>query len=85
VTGPAAFPVEHERRNGFARPGAPVEIVALRVRARRPAPLTPDELPPIERPSLRGPEVVAEPDCTVWLPDGWRADPGPLGAWVLRQ
>jgi N-methylhydantoinase A/oxoprolinase/acetone carboxylase beta subunit len=85
VTSPDAFPVEHERRNGFARPGAPVEVVALRVRARRPAPLTPDELPPIDRRSLRGPEVVAEPDCTVWVPDGWRADPGPLGAWVLRQ
>jgi hypothetical protein len=28
---------------------------------------------------------VAEPDCTVWVPDGWHAEPGPLGAWVLRR
>jgi N-methylhydantoinase A/oxoprolinase/acetone carboxylase beta subunit len=85
VSSPDAFPAEHERRNGFARPGAPVEVVALRVRARRPAPLRPDELPAVERRAVRGPEVVAEPDCTVWIPDGWRADPGPLGAWVLRR
>jgi N-methylhydantoinase A/oxoprolinase/acetone carboxylase beta subunit len=85
VASPDAFPAAHERRNGFARPGAPVEVVALRVRARRPAPLAPDELPAIERSALRGPRVVTEPDCTLWLPDGWRAEPGPLGAWVLRQ
>ena len=79
------FPAEHERRNGFARPGAPVEVVALRVRARRPAPLSPSDLPPVARPEVRGPAVVAEPDCTVWVPDGWRAEPGPLGAWVLTR
>ena len=82
---PVAFPAEHERRNGFARPGAPIEVVALRVRARRPAPLAPDELPAVSRPAVQGPEVVAEPDCTVWVPEGWRAEPGPLGAWVLRR
>jgi N-methylhydantoinase A/oxoprolinase/acetone carboxylase beta subunit len=85
VVSPDAFPAEHERRNGFARPGAPVEVVALRVRARRPAPLTPDELPAVDRRPQRGPAVVAEADCTVWVPEGWRADPGPLGAWVLRR
>jgi N-methylhydantoinase A len=85
VTGADAFPAEHERRNGFARPGAPVEVVALRVRARRPASLSPADLPPVARPEVRGPEVVAEPDSTVWVPDGWRAEPGPLGAWVLTR
>jgi N-methylhydantoinase A/oxoprolinase/acetone carboxylase beta subunit len=85
VAGPDAFPAEHERRNGFARPGAPVEVVALRVRARRPALLSPADLPEVPRPAVRGPEVVAEPDCTVWVPDGWRAEPGPLGAWVLTR
>ena len=85
VSDPEAFAAEHERRNGFARPGAPVEVVALRVRARRPAPLSLDELPEVSRPAVRGPEVVAEPDCTVWVPDGWRAEPGPLGAWVMHR
>jgi N-methylhydantoinase A/oxoprolinase/acetone carboxylase beta subunit len=85
VSSPDAFPAEHERRNGFTRPGAPVEVVALRVRARRPAPLSPDELPEVARPAVRGPEVVAEADCTVWVPAGWQAEPGPLGAWVVHR
>jgi N-methylhydantoinase A len=85
VAGPDEFPAEHERRNGFARPGAPVEVVALRVRARRPAPLSPADLPTVPRSEVHGPEVVAEPDCTVWVPAGWRAEPGPLGAWVLTR
>jgi N-methylhydantoinase A len=85
VSSPESFPAEHERRNGFARQGAPVEVVSLRVRARRPAPLSPSDLPAVARSEVRGPEVVAEPDCTVWVPDGWRAEPGALGAWVLTR
>jgi N-methylhydantoinase A/oxoprolinase/acetone carboxylase beta subunit len=79
-----AFHAEHERRNGYARPEAPVEVVALRARARRPAPLEPDALPLVERERRDGPAVVVEPDCTVWIPDGWVAEPAALGAWVLR-
>jgi N-methylhydantoinase A len=85
VTSVDDFHGEHARRNGFAREGEPVEIVALRARATRPAPLRPDELPPVERDALRGPAVVAEPDCTVWVPEGWCAEPGPLGALVLSK
>jgi N-methylhydantoinase A/oxoprolinase/acetone carboxylase beta subunit len=85
VAGPDEFPAEHERRNGFVRPGAPVEVVALRVRARRPAPLSPADLPSVTRSRVLGPEVVAEPDYTLWVPDGWRAEPGPLGAWMLTR
>jgi len=85
VAGVAGFPAEHERRNGFARPGASIEVVALRARARRPAALIPGDLPPVERPAVRGPEVVAEADCTVWVPDGWIGEPGALGAWILRR
>lgn len=77
------FPAEHERRNGYARPDAPIEVVAIRVRARRPAPLAVDELPEVERSVVRGPQVVAEPDCTVWVPGGWTARPGRLGAWLM--
>ena len=80
-----AFPEEHRRRNGFARPGAPVEVVALRARARRPAALEPTDLPTPKRERIAGPAVAAEPDCTVWLPDGWVAEPGPAGAWVITR
>jgi N-methylhydantoinase A/oxoprolinase/acetone carboxylase beta subunit len=85
VTDVTEFHDAHRRHNGYARPDAPVEIVALRARARRPAPLRIDELPPPVRDGGRGPVVLAEPDCTVWVPDGWEAVPAPLGALVLTR
>lgn len=80
-----AFAAEHERRNGYARPGAPVEVVALRATARRPAPLAVEDLPRYERPVGTGPVALVEPDTTVWLPDGWRAEPGEAGALRLAR
>jgi N-methylhydantoinase A/oxoprolinase/acetone carboxylase beta subunit len=79
------FPAEHRRRNGYARPDAPIEVVALRARARTPAPLSYDDLGQRgTRAPARGPAVLAEPDCTVWVPDGWSAEVGGGGAWILR-
>ena len=80
-----AFAAEHERRNGYARPDTPVEVVALRASARRPVPLALEDLPAPERASAVGPAVVAEDDCTVFVAPGWRADPGPLGTLVLTR
>jgi N-methylhydantoinase A len=79
------FHAEHARRNGYARPDVAVEVIAVRARATRPAPLSVEELPAVARPTVRGPDVVAEADCTVWIPAGWTATPGPLGAWMLRR
>jgi N-methylhydantoinase A/oxoprolinase/acetone carboxylase beta subunit len=79
------FPDEHRRRNGYVRPGAPIEVVALRARAARPAPMTYDDLGVArERKPATGPTVLAEPDCTVWVPSGWTAEVGGGGAWILR-
>jgi N-methylhydantoinase A/oxoprolinase/acetone carboxylase beta subunit len=82
-----AFPDEHRRRNGYAREGAPIEVVALRARARLPAPLTPEDLgpPPGDRRPTSGPSVVSEPDCTLWIPEGWKADVADDGSWVLTR
>jgi 5-oxoprolinase (ATP-hydrolysing) len=85
VRGVSAFAGEHERRNGFARPGALIEVVAIRARVTRPSPLTVEDLPSVTRSRVRGPGMVAEADCTVWVPDGWMAEPGPTGAWVVRR
>ncbi len=81
------FPAEHERRNGYARPGVPIEVVAIRARARGPVALDPADLPePVPaRVRVVGPAVASEPDCTVWVPAGWVADPGPTGAWILTR
>lgn len=80
-----SFPIAHERRNGYARPGTPIEVVAIRASARVPAPLRPEDLPAPMRERVVGPAVVAEPDCTVWVPSGWRGEPHPSGALVLTR
>jgi N-methylhydantoinase A/oxoprolinase/acetone carboxylase beta subunit len=84
----AAFHDEHRRRNGYARPDDPVEVVAVRATATRPPAVDPDGLPAPERlagAEVVGPAVISEPDCTVWVADGWVARPGAAGALVLRR
>jgi N-methylhydantoinase A len=84
----AAFHDEHRRRNGYARPDDPVEVIALRAVASRPPALAGDDLPAparLPRGPDSGPAVIAEPDCTIWVADGWRAEAGAAGALVLRQ
>jgi N-methylhydantoinase A/oxoprolinase/acetone carboxylase beta subunit len=82
----ALFEEEHRRRNGFARAGAPVEVTALRAAARLPPPVPIEELPAVGgRRAAKGPAVLAEEDCTVWLPAGWAAEVGEGGAWILRR
>ncbi|HVX18334.1 MAG TPA: hydantoinase/oxoprolinase family protein [Acidimicrobiales bacterium] len=81
----ARFHDEHLRRNGFARPDAPIEVVALRARAWRDAPIDVLDLPVPDRPAGLGPCVLAEPDCTIWVPDGWEAVPGEAGALILQR
>jgi N-methylhydantoinase A len=83
----AEFHDEHRRRNGYARPDERVEVVALRAVATRPPPVEPDDLPAATRPygDLAGPAVVAEPDCTIWVPGGWTARAGGGGALVMHR
>jgi N-methylhydantoinase A/oxoprolinase/acetone carboxylase beta subunit len=81
----AAFHAEHERRNGYARPDAPIEVVAMRGRARLDAPLRLEDLPSVDRRAAVGPAVIAEPDCTIVVADGWEASLGEAGALVLRR
>lgn len=79
------FEREHERRNGYARPGHPIEVVAVRATAVVRGPLTPAMLPVPDRPTGVGPTVLAEADCTIWVPEGWRVDLGEAGALVLTR
>ena len=79
------FADEHVRRNGYARPGSPVEVVALRASARTPPAVRPEDLGTVERSPARGPSVVAEPDCTIWIPEGWSAEVSPDGSYVITR
>lgn len=81
----ADFHDEHERRNGYRREDHPVEVVALRAAALVRSPVDAGSLPVVPRAAVTGPRVVAEEDCTIWIPDGWRAEPGEAGALVLRR
>jgi N-methylhydantoinase A/oxoprolinase/acetone carboxylase beta subunit len=81
----ADFHDAHRLRNGFARRDAAIEVIALRATAAVPPDLHLTDLPVPERSAARGPVTLAEPDCTVWIPDGWSAEPGAAGALVLRR
>ena len=81
----ADFHDAHRQRNGFARPDAPIEVIALRATATLPPALDLTDLPAPSRSTATGPVALAEPDCTIWLPAGWRAEPGQAGALVLRR
>lgn len=85
VAHPSKFHTEHHRRNGYARRGHPIEVVAVRVRAALPSPVSIADLPTPERSGAVGPAVIAEADCTIWVPSGWTAEPGAAGALVLRR
>ena len=57
----------------------------MRARATAAAPLEVTDLPAVERSAARGPAVVAEADCTIWIPEGWvRRCRAALGARVLH-
>ena len=81
------FAAEHERRNGYARPDSVVEVVAVRASARLAPAVDVATLPAGEERATTavGPVALAEPDCTVWVADGWRADLHASGAWVLTR
>ncbi len=86
VPTPGAFEAEHERRNGFRLTAAPVEVVALRATATVPSGVDITALPvPRRSGPRRGPTVIAEEDCTVWVPEGWRADVEASGSWLLTR
>ncbi|HVF32663.1 MAG TPA: hydantoinase B/oxoprolinase family protein [Acidimicrobiales bacterium] len=83
------FDAEHERRTGYVRPAAAVEVVALRASARVAPEVDVSELPAVADVVrvgvVEGPSVIAEPDCTIWVADGWRAAADDGGSWVLRR
>ena len=79
------FHAEHHKRNGYSNVDGKVEVVAIRAKARRPSLVQLAALPSPPRPSVVGPMVLAESDCTIWVGDGWRAEPGEAGALLLTK
>jgi N-methylhydantoinase A/oxoprolinase/acetone carboxylase beta subunit len=82
----ADFAEEHRLRNGFVRPDWPVEVIALRVTAFQRSSVELAQLPPTARRGRhRGPKLIAEPDCTVFVAPGWLATADEVGSWVLTR
>jgi N-methylhydantoinase A/oxoprolinase/acetone carboxylase beta subunit len=80
-----SFAGEHARRNGYAL-DASIEVVAVRAVSRVPSPVDVAGLPPVDRGGpVRGPRSIAEPDCTIWVADGWKATVHPAGSWLLTR
>ncbi|MCA1656321.1 MAG: hydantoinase/oxoprolinase family protein [Actinobacteria bacterium] len=87
VAGMGDFDDEHRRRNGYFRAGAAIEVTALRARALAAPSVDVADLgpPPAPRRPIEGPAVVAEADCTVWVPEGWSGRVEADGSWVLTR
>jgi N-methylhydantoinase A/oxoprolinase/acetone carboxylase beta subunit len=85
VPRPTDFHAAHRRQNGFDRPESPVEVVALRASASLVSQVDTSGLPVRTSHGGAGPTTIVEPDCTIWVPEGWRAEPGAGGALVLRR
>jgi N-methylhydantoinase A/oxoprolinase/acetone carboxylase beta subunit len=41
--------------------------------------------PAVPREAVSGPAVIAEPDCTIWVPSGWKSRLGEAGSLVLER
>jgi N-methylhydantoinase A len=64
-----AFHNAHEARYGYADPGRPVELVAVRTADMRPGPEL--RLPPAKPLEPSGPALLDLPGATCWIPPGW--------------
>jgi hypothetical protein len=60
-------------------------VIALRASAWVASAVSAADLPVVARDAVRGPAVLAESDCTLWIPPGWHAEPAAGGALVLRR
>jgi N-methylhydantoinase A/oxoprolinase/acetone carboxylase beta subunit len=76
------FHEAHLDRYGYADPGRPVELVAVRTADVRPAAAV-----NVSGPSLvaRGPAVLELEGATAWVPSGWEGETDAHGTLVLRR
>jgi N-methylhydantoinase A len=82
-----AFEAEHERRYGYRDAGQALELVTIRVTATVPgSQITLDTGDgPAPGTSITGPERVALPGSTVWVPDGWSGAVDESGTLILER
>jgi N-methylhydantoinase A len=79
---PERFHEAHESRYGYADPGRPLELVAVRTAEIRPAPEVTVTGP---KRDARGPQVLELDGATAWIPTGWTGETDAHGTLVLRR
>ena len=77
------FEALHEERYGHRDPDGEVELVTVRVTGRLPAPRVDFGAPAGER--VTGPAVVALPEATLVVPEGWSGTTDDTGTLVLER
>ncbi|HEU4977581.1 MAG TPA: hydantoinase/oxoprolinase family protein [Solirubrobacteraceae bacterium] len=81
----AAFEAAHEERYGYADPEAEIELVAVRETVRERGADVALRAAGDEAPRIAGPAVVALPEATLLVPEGWSGGPDETGTIVLER
>ena len=78
-----AFEAIHEDRYGYKDPEGEIEVVTIRERHSEPGPEV--EFAGDEAEDVEGPTVVALPEATLVVPEGWRGSTDETGTIVLTR
>jgi N-methylhydantoinase A len=78
------FAAEHEKRMGFAL-DAEIEVIGARIAVSGAAREAVLAAPHFIDETRRGPDVIALPDATLFVADGWTARALPIGGWVMER
>ena len=79
---------KNQTKIGFVRAKyviAAIAALSLIASAATPSPVAVADLPAPTRHRIDGPAVMAEPDCTIWVPSPWEGRVGAAGALVLER
>jgi N-methylhydantoinase A/oxoprolinase/acetone carboxylase beta subunit len=80
-----AFEAAHEERYGYRDPGGAIEVVTIRVSDVEPGPPVEFEAPSAGGGRIEGPAVVALPEATLVVPEGWSGEADATGTIVLER
>jgi N-methylhydantoinase A/oxoprolinase/acetone carboxylase beta subunit len=80
-----AFEAAHEERYGYRDPGGDIEVVTIRVSEVEPGPPVEFEAPSAGGGRIEGPVVVALPEATLVVPEGWSGEADATGTIVLER
>jgi N-methylhydantoinase A len=78
-----AFHAAHEERYGYSDPAREIELVAVRTADVVPSPEI--TLQATHRYTVSGPDLVALPGATCWVPEGWSGETNGDGTLVLAR